>query len=197
MNKLKVEDRSNFLTITVRFWSSLLVGEVDIKYFLQNRAQGREYMTWQPVVASSGIDVFLGDKVQSLEKAYYLRWGLPCPLPFDVNVNVRLTRAVSQTKALTPSCSHHCMLAALPRSRVQGCPSRSWPRQRLNPRGYRDLFLSEAECLIIFGSGYQDKEYFWPAITHCTPGSYMLAPVTLAPLSQKARSFSDQAEGWA
>lgn len=73
MNKLKVEDRSNFLTITVRFWSSLLVREADINYFLQNRSQRREYMIWQPVVANSGIDVLLSDKVQSLEKAYYLR----------------------------------------------------------------------------------------------------------------------------
>lgn len=116
MNKLKVEDRSNFLTIMVKFLSSLLVGEVDINYFLQNRAQGREYMTWQPVVANSGIDVLPNDKVQSLEKAYYLRWGLPCPLPFDVNVNVRLTRAVSQTKALLPSHCHQHVLPALPRS---------------------------------------------------------------------------------
>lgn len=146
-------------------------------------------MTWQPVVASSGIDVLLSDKVQSVEKAHYLSWGLPCPLPFDVNVNVRLTRAVSQTKALTPSRCHHRMLPALPRSTVEGCPSRSWPRQGLNPRGYRDLFLLETECLIIFGSGYQDEEYFWPDVTHCTLGSYMLAPVALAPLVTKGTEF--------
>lgn len=45
MNKLKLEARHNLLTITVRLWSSLQVREVDINYFLQNRAQGTEYMT--------------------------------------------------------------------------------------------------------------------------------------------------------
>lgn len=45
MNKLKVEARNNFLTITERLWSSLPVGEIDMNYFFQNRAQGREYMT--------------------------------------------------------------------------------------------------------------------------------------------------------
>lgn len=146
-------------------------------------------MTWQPVVANSRIDLFLSDKVQSLEKAYYLRWGLPCPLPFAVNVNVRLTRAVSQTKALTPFCCHHCVLLALPRSTVQSCPFRSWPRRRLNPRGYRDLFLPETECLIIFGSGYQDEKYFWPDVTHWALGSHMLAPVVLPPLVTRSTEF--------
>lgn len=44
VNKLKLE-ANNFLTITVSLWSRLPVGEVGINYFLQNRAQGREYVT--------------------------------------------------------------------------------------------------------------------------------------------------------
>lgn len=57
MNKLKLEDRNNFLTITVRLWRSLLVGEVDINYFSQNRAHEKQYMTRQPMVAEGGINV--------------------------------------------------------------------------------------------------------------------------------------------
>lgn len=130
MNKLKLEARNNFLTITVKPWSSLLVGEVDINYFLQNRAQGREYRTWQPVVVEPGIDVFLSDKEPSLEKAYYPRWGLSCPLPFAVNIRAVLTRVISRTNTPAPSCCHRHALPTLPRSVAQGCPRRSWPRQK-------------------------------------------------------------------
>lgn len=45
MNKLKLEARNN-LTLTA-----------GINYFLQNRTQERQYMTWQPAVAEGGIDM--------------------------------------------------------------------------------------------------------------------------------------------
>lgn len=151
MNKLKLEARNNFLTVTVRLWSSPLVGEVDINYFLQDRAQGREYMTWQPVVADAGIDVFLSDREQSLEKAYYLRWRLSCPLPFAVNVNAVLARVIFWSKAPVPSCCHRHVLPALPCSTARGCPGRSRPRQRDWPhQGVKTYFWQklDAQCFL-------------------------------------------------
>lgn len=197
MNKLKLEARNNLLTITVRLWSSLPVG-VDINYFLQNRAQGREYMTWQPVVADAGIDVFLSDKEQSLEKAYYLRWGLSCPLPFAVNVNAMLTRVISRTKAWTPSCCHRHMLLTLPCSTVQGCPSRSWPRQRDRTHEVVKTYLRQklnAQCFLGQGTERENiSDLLTPTALWIVT---RLSRIVLAPLPRKAQEFSDLAEGWA
>lgn len=157
MNKLKVEDRNNFLTITVKCWSSLLVREVNINYFLRNRAQRREYMTWQPVAANSGIDVFLSDKVQSLEKAYYLRWGLPCPLPFDVNVNVRLTGLSPRLKPSLPpavitACCWLCHTAQLRAAPVEADLDKDWTLEAIETH-----FCQKLNAELFLGQGTKKR----------------------------------------